>query len=81
MPGKGLGEDTHDTAVLMENNQDQENSVSEPQVATNGELKIDEDKDEGGFHDMLWHIGLDEDLEETQLSVFEGVIGSTKLVS
>ena len=77
--GKGLAGDTRDTAVPMESNQGLGNDVSPQPAVTNGELELDEK--EKDFYDMLWHIGLDEDLEDMQFSIFEGVIGSTKLVS
>ena len=78
---KEIGEDMPDTAVPMESNEGQENSTTEQPATTNGELRRDEDKDEEDFRDMLWHKEQDKDLEDTLISVFEGVIGSTKWVS
>ena len=81
LSAKEIGEDTPDTAVPMENNEGQEISVTEQPATTNGELRRDEDKDEEDVHDMLWRKEQDQDLEDTLISVFEGVIGSTKWVS
>lgn len=80
LSGLGSSGDTFHTAVTVESEGEGGNANKQDGM-TNGDRKIDDGKYEGNFRDQLWHIGLDEDLEETLFSYLEGVIGSTEWVS